>query len=703
MDQEKILTGYNHTVMKRLLAYAKPHTLTLVLAALALLTASLGQLSLPIIIQRGVDQHMVRTFLEINLPSDTSRLTTHLQDAADTLNQHTIKVSDRRFIDRERLQDIPGMVREEIQEHSWIGNTRFLLMESSQLETIPSSIQPYAADTEYTAFSHNHISQLPTEEIRSVRSNDIRNLADTSRIFLAILFAVLVATFLQVYLMTYIGQSIMRKMRLDLFTHTIRQKLGYLQTQPVGRLVNRITNDIETINELFTSVLITIVRDIVMMIGAISALLIVHTPLGLITLATLLPVLIITALFRQLSRKAFRTVRYWVSQINTFLSEHLSGMMIVQMFARESRTRDEFEHINDTLISASLHEMRILAIFRPIIDLLSSTSTAIMIFFGAGLFLDNMVSLGVLIAFINLIREFYRPVMELSEQFTILQSALAGGERVFDMLDTNQQIPDSGSTHPVERRGEIEFKDISFGYTSDEYVIRNFSLHLPEGTTAAIVGYTGAGKTTITKLLTRLYDINSGQILLDGTDVRNIPLDLLRRFIQPIQQDTFLFRATIAENISLGKHADGISIEQAARLTQAHDFIMKLPAEYSTVIQEGGENLSTGQRQLLSFARALYHNPRVIILDEATANIDTETERLIQTAMKSVLKGRTSIVIAHRLSTIQQADIIVVMSHGEIAESGTHDELIRQKGLYHTLYQLQYQEEILDHSDQDSS
>ncbi|GAB6091315.1 ABC transporter ATP-binding protein [Spirochaeta dissipatitropha] len=690
IENEKILTGYNHDVMSRLLAYAKPHRIALGIALTALIIASAGQLSLPVIIQRAVDRHMISNYTEIH-PATAENTDETVQRYYLEILDKAIEAGDNRYIPREELRLIPGAVIEELTGIGIIGRSGFQLYEHEDFpQDTLGDMEIHAMSREHIVVSSDLLRETDEEVLRRIRQSNIRDLHQSSMIFLMVLLAVLISTFLQVYLMTYTGQRIMRSLRMHLFSHTVRQSIAHHSTQPIGRTVNRITNDVETINELFTSVLITIIRDIIMMCGAVAALILVHRTLGFITVTTLFPVFIVTAVFRHKSRTAFRNVRHWVSQVNTFLSEHLGGMTIVQMFAREKRTSDEFDEINGSLLKASLAEMKVFAIFRPIIDLLSSTSTAIMIFFGASLFLDNMISLGVLIAFVNLIREFYRPVMELSEQFTILQSALAGGERVFEMLDNEQRIPDDGTVKPDQPEGNIRFESVDFSYIPGEPIIRKLSLDIKAGETVAIVGYTGAGKTTITKLLTRLYDIDSGNIYLDDTELRDMPLQDLRNLVQPIQQDVFLFKDTIAENISLGRDAKGISIEQAAVLAQAAPFIDQLPHGYQTVIQEGGADLSTGQRQLLSFARALYHNPRVIILDEATANIDTETEQAIQKAMKTVLQGRTSIVIAHRLSTIQSADKIIVLSHGEIAEQGTHAELLRAGGMYMSLYKLQY-------------
>jgi ATP-binding cassette subfamily B protein len=493
--------------------------------------------------------------------------------------------------------------------------------------------------------------------------------------------------------MAYSGQGVMKDLRLKLYNHTICQSLAFLDTNPVGRLVTRVTNDVETINELFTTVLINFLKDISLMLGVIITLFLLNFRLGLITILTLPPVFLITFYFRTKAREAFRRVRLWLSTVNTYLSEHISGMRIVQIFVQEERCKNEFQEKNDELMRANLGEVYVFAVFRPLIDLLSSTSIAVIIYFGARHFLEGIVSMGIVVAFINLIRKFYQPVRDISEKYTILQSAMAGSERVFELLDVEKRIPDNGS-HSVSDTGSgrIEFDSVRFSYKEDEPVIRDLSFTVEPGETVAIVGYTGAGKTTIANLLTRLWDIQEGSIRLDGQDIREIKITDLRRAIQPVQQDVFLFNDSIAENIRLGKDISENKIIEASKLVQAHSFITEQEGGYHRQLNEGATNISTGQRQLLSFARVIAHNPKIVILDEATSNIDTETEKLIQAAMEEVMKNRTSLVIAHRLSTIKHADRILVLSRGNLVEQGKHEELLRKKGVYYTLYRLQYQE-----------
>jgi ATP-binding cassette subfamily B protein len=458
--------------------------------------------------------------------------------------------------------------------------------------------------------------------------------------------------------------------------------------------VNRITNDVETVNELFTSVLPSLLADFAKMAGVLMVLALLSPRLALVTLATLPPALALFLLFRRRAREGFRRVRLAVSRLNAFLAEHLSGMRVVQLFVRERFSLGQFRQRNDQLLDANLGEMYLYATFRPLVDLLSTTSLAVIVYFGGRFVLRDLVSLGTLIAFLNLIRMFYEPVMDLSEKYNILQSAMAGSERVFGLLDTDARIPEPSAPKALEEvRGAIEFERVSFAYKEGEPVLRDLSFRVEPGETVAIVGYTGAGKTTITSLLTRLWDIQSGSIRLDGTDIREYSTASLRRRVQSVLQDVFIFSGTVAENIRLGSPIPEERVRQAVELVRADSFIDRLPGGLEARLAERGSNLSMGQRQLLSFARVLAHNPDVLILDEATGNIDTETEKLIQAALVALLKGRTSLVIAHRLSTIRHADRILVLHQGELCEEGSHAELIARQGMYYNLYRLQYLDE----------
>jgi ATP-binding cassette subfamily B protein len=428
------------------------------------------------------------------------------------------------------------------------------------------------------------------------------------------------------------------------------------------------------------------------MIGVLITLFLLSPRLALVVVLILPPVLAITLISRLKARDAFRRQRIASSRVYSYLAERLAGVQVVQLFRGEKKSRREFVERNDELLDANLGEMYVFATFRPIVEWLATFTTAAVLVVGSSMVLSLSLSLGVMIAFINLVQMFYGPVTDIAEKYTLLQSAMAGSERVFKLLDTEEHIPNKG-THPIEGmvRGHIDFDDVHFSYKQGEEILKGLSFTVNPGEMAAIVGYTGAGKTTITNVLARLWDIDSGVIRLDGVPVRDIPLDQLRRSVLPVLQDVFLFSGTVADNIRLGLSVTDEKVIEAAKAVHAHEFISRLPDGYQTLLSEGATNISSGQRQLISFARVIAHNPAIVVLDEATSSIDTETEHLIQLGMQRVLASRTSIVIAHRLSTIRHADQILVLSGGRLVEQGKHQELIAKGGLYAGLYRLQYE------------
>lgn len=516
----------------------------------------------------------------------------------------------------------------------------------------------------------------------------------TDSIMLMILLAGgLAASFVQVYLMSVAGQGIMKTLRVELLEHTAGQSLAFLGGTPVGSLVTRITNDVETISELFSTVIMTLIKNLLVMAGVIGVLFYLNVNLGLVTLLTLPPAMIITLIFRGRARTAYRRVREKISAVNSFLSEHISGMKVVQVFAREAAVQALFDRRNSELLTADFSEMYVFAVFRPLISFLSTFSLAAVIYFGAGLNTRGTVTLGVLIAFLDLVRKFFRPLQQISEQFTIMQSAIAGGERVFDLLDTEDRIPDcGGACTDLDSDAGIDlcFDDVRFSYKDGEPVLKGVSFEVAAGETIAIVGYTGSGKTTIANLAARFWDADEGRILFAGLDSRKLPLALLRRTVQAVQQDVFLFSGTIRDNIALGRDFSDEQLLAAAETSCLKPVLDRLDTGLDHELSEGGTNLSGGQRQLIAFTRVIAHDPPVLILDEATASIDTETEKLIQAGLHNLLRDRTAIVIAHRLSTIRDADRILVLGSGRIIESGTHTELLELKGFYSNLYNLQF-------------
>ena len=530
---------------------------------------------------------------------------------------------------------------------------------------------------------------------QGVMKKDLVHLTLVSGGILAMLLVGLVGSFFQVYYLSRVTQDVMKDLRTRLFAHFQRQSSRYLYNHPVGRLVSAVTSDVSTLSDFFNTLFTSLLRDFLVMVGVVVTLFVLNAPLAFFTVLSLPPVLVLVWFFRIWSRGAFRMVRAQVSRVNSYLAEHIQGIGIVQLFGRERKSRDDFSQENKGLLKANLTELMVNAVFRPLIDVLSAVTLGCLIWFGTGLSFEHSVTIGVLIAFINLVGRFYQPVGSLAENFTLLQSAMAGGERVFGFMDDHQPIPDEG-TRPLSdaQPGNIRFDAVNFRYLPDEPVLDGLSFDVEEGQTVALVGYTGAGKTTITSLLTRMWDVDSGRILMGGIDLREFRLDSLRGGIQSVLQDVFLFTGSIYDNIDLGRGLTRERVEEVCRHVQAHGFIERLPEGYDTVLNEGATNFSAGQRQLLSFARVLAQDPRVLILDEATANIDTETEVLFQKALGELLKNRTSLVIAHRLSTIRQANKILVLDHGRIAVGGTHDELMAQRGFYYNLYKLQYEKMV---------
>jgi len=689
-EPEDILKGYDAGIMRRLIGYLRSHRVSVALSLLALVAATAGELLLPAIVRSATDEHI--------LPYHTALVVERL-DAGTRARLAPIdprKVAGGLYFAASgRLASLSGREKEDLRRSGVLLEGRYVLIEiegrPEARRVIERNPELFRGGGEIAAIADTDLRKLPREAVRTLRRPDMRGLAAAAGLFLAALVGVYALTFAQINLHAFLGQAVMKEIRTRLFDHTLRLSLRFLDRNPVGRLVSRITNDVETINELFTEVMPRLVHDVFMMAGVMIALFLMSARLGVVALLTLPPALLLTAIFRSRARGAFRAVRTAVSRINAFLSEHISGMRVVQLFVQEARSLEEFRERNNGLLKANLREMYVFAVFRPMVDLLAATSLAVVLYFGGRFLLAETVTLGVLIAFLSLIRMFYQPVMDLSEQYNVLQSAMAGAERVFQLLDTGDAIPQPARPAALERaRGAIEFDRVSFAYKEQEPVLRELSFSVKPGETVAIVGTTGAGKTTIASLLTRMWDVQSGTIRLDGIDIRDLPTDVLRKRVQAVLQDVFLFSGTILDNIRLGDDIPIEQVERAVRLVRADTFIGRLPRGMDTPLHERASNLSVGQRQLLSFARVLAHGPDVLILDEATGNIDTETERLIQEALQELLKGRTSLVIAHRLSTIRRADRILVLHRGRVAEDGTHGELIERKGLYFNLYRMQY-------------
>lgn len=507
-------------------------------------------------------------------------------------------------------------------------------------------------------------------------------------VVLALSFAFNIA---QTWILQKTGQNIILQMRKDLYRHI--QSLGsrYFDITPVGKLVTRVTNDVEALNEMYSGILVQLFRNIVKIVGLAGVMLVLDVRLAAISFVLMPLVIGLTVLCQKIARNIYRLYRTRLTDINTFLSEHLSGMKIIQIFGRQERKFEEFHDKNTKLYKAFYREMLMYAVFRPLIYILSILSLMIVLWFGSRNVFDEIISVGTLYIFSNYIRSFFDPIQELAEQFSTLQSSIASAEKIFTVMDETEFIPEAANPkEPDKIIGKIEFDHVWFAYDGENYVLKDVSFVINPGEKVAFVGATGAGKSSILNLIGRYYDIQKGHIYIDGIDIRQLSKKQLRSAIGQMQQDVFIFEGDVAYNIRLND--DDITdaqVKEAAEYVNASHFIEKLPQGYHEPVTERGATFSAGERQLLSFARTLAHNPSILVMDEATANIDTETEILIQEALEKLMDGRTTIMVAHRLSTIQHADCIMVMHKGRICERGTHRELLEQDGIYRKLYELQ--------------
>ena len=541
-----------------------------------------------------------------------------------------------------------------------------------------------------------------------------RGLTQIAILYILVLVSSFAVEFLQTYTMQLAGQKAMFDLRMQIFGHLQRLHVGFFDRNPVGRLVTRLTTDIDALNEMFASGVIAIFGDFFTLTVIMVVMLWLNAPLALVTFAVLPLIALATGLFRKRVRDSYRRIRTAIARINAYLQEHISGMAVVQLFNREQKSFQEFETVNRRHMHAFKDAIFAHALFYPTVEVLSAVAIGLILWYGGLRVLDETLTLGVVVAFIQYAQRFYRPIMDLSEKYNILQGAMASAERVFKLLDTPVEV--SSPVTPVRLdhvQGRIEFRNVWFAYrgapgrrsekvpagdgnppSEPDWVLKDVSFTIAPGETVAIVGHTGAGKTTLISLLLRFYDVQRGQILLDGVDLRQLELTDLRRLFGVVLQDPFLFSGTVERNIRLGsEHLELGDLEEAVEQVNLADFIRSLPGGFQEEVRERGATLSTGQKQLISFARALAHRPRILVLDEATSSVDTETELRVREALSRMVVGRTSIIIAHRLSTVQRADRILVMHKGRLRESGTHQELLAVRGIYWKLYQLQYRDQ----------
>lgn len=529
---------------------------------------------------------------------------------------------------------------------------------------------------------------------RYILFNDHKGLLEMSLLMVALLLIQTFVQYFHTFFTNILGQSVIKDLRVKVFNHISSLRLKYFDRTPIGQLITRTVSDLETIADIFSEGLIVIVGDILQVIAIVAMMLYVDWELTLVVLIPM-PLLVMASLvFKEAIKSAFQDVRTQVANLNTFLQEHITGIRIIQYFAREDQEMKKFKHINSFHRDAHIRSNWYYSIFFPVVEIISAVSIGLLVWYGSKSILSDEISPGVVVSFIMYINMLFRPIRELADKFNTLQMGMVGAERIFNVLDTDEQTEDKGTLQPQKLKGEIEFRNVWFAYNEENWVLKDISFHVKPGETLALVGATGAGKSSVINILNRFYEINKGSILIDGNDIRDYKLSYLRSNTATVLQDVFLFSDSIANNINLSN--EEISRErliQAAKEVGAYEFIMKLPQGFDYDVMERGATLSAGQAQLISFIRAMVYDPRILVLDEATASVDTETEELIQHAINKLMQGRTSIVIAHRLSTIQNADRIIVLDHGEIKEMGSHQQLLKLNGFYKRLYDLQFNSE----------
>lgn len=666
-EEENITKEYDSKLMKRLLKFAKPYKWLIFLVIFIMLMVTAMDLVRPYLIKNVIDNNLMsynKAYTIVSEPLDNSIL---LGDKYVVQGAIIGGEPCSMVYQNSSYYIIHGKVQE---------NTEFNI----KVDRFTQGTITYKAD------------KLKAEDLKILRKTDAREVIKTALYIVIIAILMFILNYIQTYILQYTGQKIVFNIRETVFKQVESLSLSFFDKNPVGRLVTRVTNDVETLNEMYTAVLVNLFKDLFLLVGIVIAMFLLDVKLALITVGAL-PFVIFTAyLFKKYDREAYRKVRARLARINSSISENISGMKTVQIFGKEKKKYKEFEAVNKSYKEASMEQIKVFAIFRPTMDLFSSLTLAVLLWFGGVRAMDGNIKLGVLFAFISYLMQFFQPIFDLTEKYDILQSSMASSERIFMLMDNEEKINNIKNPVEVDRlKGNIEFKNVWFAYVGEDWILKDVSFNIQKGEKIAFVGATGAGKTSIINLITRLYDIQKGEILVDGQDIKHMRKEQLRENIATVLQDVFLFAGDIKGNVRLNNEAiSDEDVVKACRYVNADKFIEKLPEKYSAPVNERGSTFSQGQRQLIAFARAIAFDPPILVLDEATSNIDTETESLIQDALNKLTINRTTIIVAHRLSTIKNADKIIVLHKGRIREIGNHEELVAKQGLYSNLYKLQY-------------
>ncbi|MBU0544907.1 MAG: ABC transporter ATP-binding protein/permease [Proteobacteria bacterium] len=648
-EEEKLGKQYDLNLLKKLYLFGKPYSLLFFSSIVLVILITLLDLSIPYVTKIAIDRYIV------------PRSVYHVENAPAQKNKTGYYRAD--------LSD--PAVRETLEKHK---------------------IQ-FKTEGSFALVPLDELSKMDKPEIDILREKDFKGVGLAAAVLLAIVIAGFCLNFLDTMLMEYAGQMIMHDLRMRLFTHIQSLPAAFFSHNPTGRLVTRVTSDVQNMDEFFTSVIAVVFKDIFLLAGIMIVLLGINWKLALVSFTVLPFVLFISFRFSSQARDAFRTLRIKVAEINSKISETIGGIRVIQLFLQEKENIRSFKKLNHENYIAGMKQIQVLAVFMPVIELLGSVSVALVIYYGGSSVLSEKVTIGALVAFISYMKMFFRPIRDIADKYNILQNAMSSAERIFLILDNREGQPESSGKlsggHYLDIIESVEFRNISFSYIPGEPVLRDISFMIEAGRKIAVVGPTGTGKTTLLNLLTRFYEPDSGSILINGKDIKTFPLDLLRSKMAIVMQDSFLFSGTVGENIARGKSSiSKEEVENILDVLNCRHIIERLPYGIDTVLSEGGKSISSGERQLISIARAFARNPGIIMLDEATSYVDSETERRIEEALTKLMEGRTSIIIAHRLTTAHRADRIIVFNKGRLIESGSHEELMKKTGFYYRLNTL---------------
>jgi len=693
-EEGKLGKPYDWPLWRHLASYARPYLKVIGLSCVLILLVTGFELALPYLLKIGIDRYILPSAREVRVPKGPAEppLTRFLREVRGKLNVGP--EPGQFFITGRTLTKVDPRLLRWLEEKGVISPQRFYftpIRTKAQKKVILAHSSLFHTANGIAYIDYRDQGKLSATGILALRRQDISGLHLLGLIFVSLLLLSAACTFGQNLLMVYAGQHMMHDLRMQLFSHLQEMSLSFFNRNPIGRLVTRLTNDIQNLDEMFGSVVMTLLKDAVLLFGILVILFDLDWTLTLVTLSVIPLIAVLFRAFGIQVRSAYREIRAKLAKINAVLNEYLSGIRVIKIFRQERATLNRFETLNHGYYRATMRQITLQAVFFPCIELLATTTIALLLWYGGQQVLTDRLSLGALVAFISYLRMFFGPIRDVSQKYSIMQSAMASAERIFLLLDDKEKEKyTSGKARPHSLKGDIEFQQVTFGYDHDEPVLKDVSFKVCTGETLAIVGVTGAGKTTLMHLLERFYQPQGGRILLDGRDIQDLDLSWLRSQVGLIMQDVFLFAGRLRENIALNRDISPKELERITHLAHLQDLVSRLPGRLDAEVQEGGVTLSTGQRQLLAIARAMVYDPKVLILDEATANIDSETEYLIQQALESLFQGRTTLVIAHRLSTISQAHRILVLHKGRIVEHGTQEELLARREFYYRLHQLQF-------------